>query len=481
MRSLHIITKRVFLLLSLFLVLCMTCCKKLVEVTPPVTSITDASVYNSDATAIAVLTGLYAQLSQASYPGNTNQLPTLSLWAALSADELTLWDVSQGGAPPAYYGNTLTATDFGPEFWNNTYPMVFICNSAIAGVTSSTGLTPAVKQQLLGEAKFMRAMFYFYLVNLYGDVPLALTTNYQTNAALPRTPKTQVYNQIIEDLKEAENSLSANFPDGSLLATTTERTRPTKWAAQALLARTYLYTNDWPDAIQQADSVINSGQFALTGLDSVFLMNSTEAIWQLQPVTTGVTNTQDGYLFIIPSTGPSDGTNPVYLSPFQLNSFEPGDLRRTNWVDSVIVGADSFYFPYKYKVNAMDAPVTEYLMMLRLGELYLIRSEAEAQTGDLAGAASDLNTIRTRAGLPNTAANTQAALLAAIFHERQTELFTELGQRWLDLKRLGKIDSVMTTVCPLKGGVAWNTDQQLFPLPLSDIQKNSKLIQNQGY
>jgi len=454
-------------------------CNKLVEVAPPVTSITDDNVYASDATAIAVLTGIYGQLSTTSNY-NSMGLTTISLFSGLSSDELTLFGGGTGNYN-AYYTNNLSVGAGGFEYWNNIYPYIFTCNSAIEGLASGSSLTPAIKRQLEGEAKFMRALFYFYLVNLYGDVPLALSTDYSLNGLLSRSSKAQVYSQIVNDLKDAQTSLSADYLDPTLLNTTNERVRPTKWAAAALLARTYLYTQNWDSAEVQSTSVINNlSMYGLDSLNGVFLANSTEAIWQLQPVNTGW-NTEDARVFIIPSTGPDPFAYPVYLSPQLLNSFESTDLRRTNWIDSTIVAGNTYYFPYKYKVNLQGAPVMEYLMMLRLGEQYLIRAEARAYQGNTTGAVQDLNIIRIRAGLPPTTAASQSDLIAAIQHERQVELFTELGQRWLDLKRTGSVDSVMNSVCPLKNGSNWVTNQKLYPIPLGDIQRDPNLVQNPGY
>lgn len=463
-------------------------CKKLVDVKPPITQLTEGNVYANDPTAIAVLTGIYANVSGNYYYDGDGFFNSLSEYAGLSSDELTLWSGDSDVIPNAYYTNSLSAKYAGGNFWEGAYNNIFTCNAAIAGITASTTLTPAVKNQLLGEAKFMRALFYFYLVNLYGDVALALGTDYKTNAVLARAQKGDVFRQIIADLKDAQGLLSDHFVDASLLKSTTERTRPTKWAATALLARVFLYTGDWADAKTQSTDIINNtGLFALTDLNSTFLMNSQEAIWQLQPVDADITNTQEGALFIIPSTGPSSngGTgNPVYLSPTQLNAFESGDQRRVNWVDSVTVGTDTYYFPYKYKVNTLFAPVSEYEMVLRLGEQYLIRAEAEANLGDMSSAANDLNTIRARAGLSastiltSTASQTQA--ITAILHERQTELFTEWGNRWLDLKRTGQVDNVMSVQTPLKGGT-WSSYQQLYPLSLREVQTDVNLRQNPGY
>jgi hypothetical protein len=175
---------------------------------------------------------------------------------------------------------------------------------------------------------------------------------------------------------------------------------------------------------------------------------------------------------------------PVYLSNQLLNAFEPNDKRKTNWINNVTVGSvptsATYYFAYKYKSATLNAPVTEYTMVLRLGEQYLIRAEAKAHQNNIGGSQGDLNVIRKRAGLSNTTANEKNALLAAILHERQTELFTEWGHRWLDLKRTNNIDAVMNTVAPTKG-TTWNSNWALYPIPLYDIIQNPNLVQNSGY
>jgi hypothetical protein len=466
-------------------------CKKFVDVAAPPTSVNQGNVYASDATAISVLTGIYTNMNMNGYPFTGNE--SISVFSGLSADELTLYGGVTVANFIAYYQNALVGNSLngaGSEYWSPTYNYIFDCNAAIEGLNASTALTPAVKQQLLGEAKFMRAFFYFYLVNLFGQVPLVTGTNAQVNAQLGQATQAQVYQQIVADLTDAKGLLSDGYVGLDAISSTTERVRPNKWAATALLARAYLYTEKWDSATAMATSVINnSALYSLDTLNGVFLANSTEAIWQLQPIVSGW-NTQDAITFILPSTGLSNvnGTagNPVYLSSNLLSSFEPGDGRRANWVDSVIVNGETFYYPYKYKSATQGAPLTEYLMVLRLGEQYLIRAEAEAEVNDLGDAATDLNAIRGRADLANIPSNTatsQTFLLAAIQHERQVELFTEWGHRWLDLKRTGTVDAIMGTqgnACQEKGG-SWSNNWQWYPLPLADIQLDPKLVQNEGY
>jgi len=463
-------------------------CKKFITVPAPITSTNAANVYSTDATAAAVMTGLYARMMNT--PISQSGFTSISLFTALSADEMTVYNYNTQitGQYPPYYLNALTAVNHAePYIWSLIYPYVFITNAAIEGLNGSKTLTPSVKQQLLGEAKFIRALCFFYLVNLYGDVPLPLTTDYNVTRILPRTPEKDVYTQVIADLTEAQDLMSANFLRADRItaypANAAERIHPTRWAAAALLARVYLYTGDYPKAEGEATQVIdNTTMFSLTGLTDVFKKNSAEAIWQMQPTITFAPNASgEPILYVLPSGGPNtSGQYPVYLSDTLVNSFEQGDNRKTAWTDSVSVNGTTYYYPYKYRNNATTGAVTEYEMVLRLAEQYLIRAEARAQQGNLSGALADLNVIRSRAGLGASMAATQADILSAILHERQVELFTEWGHRWLDLKRTGTIDAVMTGISPIKGG-SWISSKQLYPVPQSEINQDPMLVQNAGY
>ena len=165
-----------------------------------------------------------------------------------------------------------------------------------------------------------------------------------------------------------------------------------------------------------------------------------------------------------------------------MNSFEANDNRKVigKWVKSVTVNNITYYYPFKYKIGRVNVPASEYSMVLRLAEVFLIRAEARAQQNIIDGAKFDINLIRTRAGLGNTTADDKASLLAAILHERQVELFTEWGHRWFDMKRSESLDAIMTPICTQKGGT-WMTTAQLYPIPTFELGLNSNLIQNPGY
>jgi hypothetical protein len=184
------------------------------------------------------------------------------------------------------------------------------------------------------------------------------------------------------------------------------------------------------------------------------------------------------------------GASNLRLSDQLLHAFEPGDKRRMNWVDSTDntneggPALTSFY-PAKYKVgtaNLSSGMPKEYFMVLRLAEVYLIRAEASllGAPGGLPAAITDLNAIRSRAGLPDLPVSlNKDQVTAAIEQERQIELFNEWGHRWLDLKRTGRAHAVLTTI-PLK--LPWQGDYQLlYPIPPTEIRDNHNLSQNPGY
>jgi len=478
-------------LILIFLIIPFGACKKFVQVDPPTSSITEKNVFDNDLTAAAVLTGLYSKIGN--YFSSNSEL-LISKWAGLSADEFDLW-AGASDMEKAYYQNALKTSpggangglSAGVEVWKTSYSFIYQCNQAIIGLTESEKLTPSVKQQLLGEAKFLRAFFYFYLVNLYGDVPLVTDTYFDVNRKLPRASKDDVYKFIISELKDAENLLTAVFLDSDIKTATTERVRPTKWAASALLARCYLYINDNTNAESEATNVINqTSLFSVSSVpvNQVFLKNSNEAIWQLQPATLG-RNTSDAQWFVLsdPPIG-FNSTKTTFISTSLYNAFEVGDARKLNWIGTYSNGTGTYNFPYKYKKATPNPNITtpgdltEYEMILRLAEQYLIRAEARVKQGNLTGAISDLNVVRQRAGLVLLASTlSQAQIMSALEQENRVEFFSEWGHRWLDLKRWGRADAVLGVI----KGTNWQTTDQLYPIPIDDILMNPNLSQNSGY
>ena len=192
-----------------------------------------------------------------------------------------------------------------------------------------------------------------------------------------------MYTQIISDLKDAQSVLPGDYNVSS-----GEKIRPNKWVATALLARVYLYQKDWVDAKSQATTVINNtGLFSLDpDLNSVFLANSSDAIWQLMPVQPGF-NTQEGETFIL-TAAPQN----LSITPSLLGAFENGDNRKTDWIDSIIVGGQTYYFPFKYKIQYSNT-LSEYSMVLRLSEQYLDPGRSRIPIKRFPGCDSDVTSI----------------------------------------------------------------------------------------
>lgn len=471
MHLFHKVLKTGYLSIAATIVLFQFSCKKLVDVGPPTQSITTEQTFSDSLDASSAIQGIYARMINNGFNNIGSGL--LTVYCGMSADELLPF----ASAGEQLYNNTLVANN-GKVYlvYSTSYQAIYAANAAIEGLQSSKGITENAKKLMTGEARFLRAYYYFYMVNLFGDVPLATSSDYRVNAIMARTPKAAVYDTILADLKYAEAALPTDYSYSN-----GERTRVNSSAATALLARTYLYLGRWDDAIREATIVINNtGQFTLSpDLDQIFLANSSEAILQLRPNTgfNPFNSLPEAYAIIPPSHTyyPS-----YYLTDVLKGSFEDGDVRKEKWLDSTKYAGQTYYYPFKYKVGPAqrvpNSDPTEYYTLLRLAEQYLIRAEAEIQKGMLTEAVADINVIRNRALLNNTTASTKEELIAAIAHERQIELFAESGARWLDLKRTGQIDSVMNAE-----KANWRSYQQLYPIATSERQINPNLTQNPGY
>ncbi|MFY9464349.1 MAG: RagB/SusD family nutrient uptake outer membrane protein, partial [Sediminibacterium sp.] len=411
--------------------------------------------------------GLYSYMYQLNNASSTFGGLHTTIYTGMSADELNRPSLP---TDPFLINNIPPTESAISSMWLSCYTIIYNANAILEGLDASGNITIAMKRQLRGEALFIRAFVHFYLVNLFGDVPLVLTTDVRQTATIGRTPVASVYERIVTDLLESKSLLSEGYSNSN-----NERVRVNRFAASAFLARVYLYTGAWQSAIEAADAVIdNSGLYELSAdLNTVFYKNSKEAVWQFYSFG------GDGHTTVGAALVPASATSiPNYtMTDYLMNTFESGDQRATTWVATSTSNSQVYYRPYKYRQRVATTGATgEYDMVLRLAEQYLIRAEAKAQLNDIAGAQEDLNKIRNRAGLLNTSASDKDALLAAIEKERQVELFVEWGHRWLDLKRTRRIDAILS---PIKSG--WQSARQLFPLPAVELSKNPALEQNAGY
>lgn len=446
-----------------FLTPLLSSCENFVDVELPKSQLTGATVFNEQATARAALNDIYAQLrDDILLTGNTRGLGFL---LGLYADETDFYgDDSQQGAQ--FYQHSIVPSNPSiAQWWNSGYNIIYAANAVIEGLDESTEISEEFKRQFKGEALFVRAYIHLLLVELFGEIPYIQTTDYLTNGTVSRSTIEGVYELIIEDLITAASLLPNNHIG--------ERIYPTEQAAKALLARAYQNTKRWDLAHTISTEVINSG-FAELEIEpsDVFLKDATSTLWQFKVGLEGLP-TLEASTYILVSAPPTL----VALGTTLANTFEESDTRRDTWTGMVNNGEKTWRYAFKYKQRTNNALSTEYSIVLRLAEQYLIRAEARAYLGNLSGALEDLNKVRQRAGLPAYQTTSQNELLEAILRERRFEFFTEHGMRWFDLKRT---KSASETLSRIKAG--WRDTDILFPIPEAEILANPHIgPQNEGY
>ncbi|WP_234416222.1 RagB/SusD family nutrient uptake outer membrane protein [Flagellimonas amoyensis] len=438
-------------------------CTDFVEVGPPKNTLVSKTVFEDPATVESALANLYlAMREQGLVSGNFGLTTRMGIYT----DELDyfgmdpeLLEFHQNRVLP-HNADILT-------WWGQAYQVIYGANAIIEGLEDSTSLVNTDKDRYMGQAFFARAYMHSILVSLFGDVPYITTTDYTQNNKVSRLPQEEVYDAIITDLLDAINLLETAEVENE------ERVVPDHYVAQALLARMYLYTDQW-ELAESVSTVLIDGFDLEDNLNRVFLKESMETIWQLKPGNSPVNTYEAGQMIINAVPGQTYG-----LSEGLLAAFENGDGRKVAWIDSISNAGNTvtLSFSHKYKAWITETQSLEYSIRFRLAEQYLIRAEARVQSGDANGAQQDLNAVRNRAGLPNTTAVGANAVLDAIVRERRIELFTEQGHRFFDLKRLGLANAALGDLKP-----NWDPSDILLPIPEAELERNPNLLpQNDGY
>lgn len=450
----------------------MSSCEDFLEVETPNDKLDSNTVFATDQTALSALQGIFNQLFNVGFFNGGSQ--SVSFTGGLYADTYTLTSTTQDLVE--FQQNQISPdNNINLNLWSGAYNIIYQANAVLKGVKDNNSLSTSVMDQLEGSSKFIRAFTYFNLLNLYGEVPLILHTDYEENSLASRSSINLIYTQILQDLEDAETLLDENYLNG-------ERTHLNRYAVQALLARVHLYLENWQEAEAYSSLIIEASAYeVLNDLNEVFLANSPEAIWQISPIGWGnsFTHTREGNLLVKTPTS----NTPVILSEDLLNSFSSGeDKRLKEWVDYFINGTDTLYYPYKYKIqfDSSGGSIIEYSTVLRLAEQYLIRAEAQARMGNIEDAIEDLNVIKSRAGEPliGSSENSMTVndLLEEILLERRREFFSEWAHRWMDLKRFDRTDVLQD-----KENSNWTNSSTLFPIPFEERMKNPNLTQNPGY
>lgn len=376
--------------------------------------------------------------------------------------------------------------------WNGFYNVITRANIVLEKVPA-IAMNETEKGYILGEARFLRALAYFYLARLYGGVPLVRDEEEQFSDP-GRSPIEDVFQQVLTDATEAADLLPASWPAA-------QRGHATSGAAHALLAEFFLWQEDWSQAASHARHVIDSGEYALhNSYLSAFLPGSelgAEEVFAVQAsAATGAPriDTAVWYYPRIMVAGETGGWATMVPLAWHLDSYAPGDYRREvsyftegNKIDGTAVT----FAPHvhKYRPSTRPGPQDVNWPVYRYADVLLMYAEAQNELGDQATAVQYVNLVRARArngtGSQDRAepadlpAMGQAALRDAIFEERRIELAFE-AKRWFDLVRRGQAfweaslanDPTATEVQPHK--MHW-------PIPQSQLDLNPALTQNQGY
>jgi hypothetical protein len=421
-------------------------CSKELATAPQDQVLADQAIVDAP-TARAALAGAYAGLQALGYYGRN-----LEIIGDLPADN-AIWSgtfqyLGDIGRDSIKADNTTVTS-----VWTAIYAVIARANMVLAKVPNLPDLSTSEKNEILGEAYFLRALSYHNLVKFWGAVPMPLEPILVASEAskYQRVPVAQVYTQILSDLDKA----------GQLITNTSNTRQATAMAVHAIRARVFLYQANYQGALDEANIVL-AGRDTLTVVyPDLFTATGTSTSEDIFRVAfTPVQYNEMGYYYL------GSGRRELQPSKDLNTSYEAGDLRKP-WTVKPRGSSNLQGTKFPTTIGA------EHLHVIRLAEVVLIKAEALARLNQLAAAVAEYNKVRVRAGLaPHTLGvevTTQADVINAIVKERRLELALE-GDRWPDLVRLGTATTVL--------GITQN--QTLFPIPANDVN-TAGLTQNPGY
>jgi hypothetical protein len=460
--------KHISLVLSVILFSLVSCKKDLVQV--PQTTKTADNFYSNETELEEAVKGVYATLQ---FTGNYNTgLPAIGELPGEDAYDET--PANDNG----YYGqlddiNIISQNGIMQDTWADSYTGIQRANIVLNRIKDITYKDNNVKNARIGEMKFIRALYYFNLVRIFGDVPLVTSeiSNPLASFGQVRAPKADVYKQIETDLNEAIPLLPTR--------TSSNKMRVVKTAAQSLLGKVKLTQKDYASAETLLMSVESSGvQQLLSDVSTVFPIANElndEIIFSVQYASGLNSNSEgsDAYRMFNPTgrvIGSMTGTkgHGVLKSSF-YNLYDVTDKRK-----NVYVGAIASGIGFNNKIAVPTTVVTDAAsdwVVLRYADVILMLAEIENELGKPIQALSYLNMIRIRAGLTTFSSSDKVAIFNEIDLQRRKELVWE-GHRWFDLLRQDRVKTVL--------GVS-DVNKLLMPLPASQIAADPSLKQNPGY
>jgi len=468
--------------LIFLLTLSVSCEDNLEEV--PLSFFEESNSFNSAADATSAINGVYDRLKGV-YGMNMINL------ADLNSDQAEVRE-DNGGGNEIHKNLFNSGTGLFDGYFTNSYILIDRANRVITNVPKIS-MDTRLRDQIVGEAKFLRALTYFNLVRAFGDVPLVTAvSNDVVNVQIPRDPADQVYQQIIADLQDAEKTLPVKF------TADTEVGRATVGAAKSILAKVYLTRKDWVNAAAKAKEVIDSKTYSLVeDYRDLFLPekeNGVEHIFSVQ------------YSCILPKYGSSMAVNfAIYFSypinlvggsyqavPAHVSSYVRGDYRKDVTIitekkianGTVVLSrtgphVDKYWDP----LACGSESARNNFLVIRYADVLLMYAEALNEAGSpTPDAYVAINLVRARARKGSTTTEltdlkdlSQSQFREAVFQERGWELCFEGHRRW-DLLRTGKYIDYMKKI-----GIVAEPKHLLFPIPVQEIDVNPALVQNTGY
>ena len=466
--------------------------------------------YTSSNAAVQAVNEAYVQLTFTS--GTSNPL---WVFGDVASDDAASGNpaASQDAATIDNFSFTTTNSHLSNE-WGNFYAGITNCNLVLANVPS-INMSIALRSRILGEARFLRAWYFFMLVNIYGQVPIVLTPLTPAQMQISQSPTQQIYESVIEpDLKAAMSVLPPSY-------TGVDVGRATQGAAESLLAKVYLYQQKWDSSLIYSNMVINSGQYSLMNVYSqdfdALHKNNKESIFEVQMLggqNPNVGNSLNQW-FAPQIVGGyyCDAPNPNFVNEFEQTDSGVYDPRlnytvgidSTLWNDGEIYlsswSPQTGYLTRKYQQPVSQAPIIgqgscDYLA-IRYADVLLFNAEAINETGQTSAAVVPLNQVRRRARecylydstlkghgavpaglLPDVPAVSQEQVRLAIIHERRVELGFEF-HRFFDLMRYGANPAIGASSVNgwiNRDGVtrySYSASTSTFPIPQSerDIDK----------
>jgi len=430
------------------------------------------------------LSGVYDALQSGGAYGNQSDIATGGTGGYWMMTEMRSDNTDQGGDVTGLAAAVAQLNEFAEtslsEYtlgaWMGSFQGVARANTLITRIKSAD-LDNSFKDQVTGEALFVRSLFYYNLAMLFGNIPMPLEEILETNPKQTQLTQTQVFTQLVTDLTDAAGKMSG---------TRSQFGRASKWSALTLLGRVQLHLGNNSEAASALNQVINSGEFSLlsnyANLWGPTNENSEESIFEVQFVSGGFGEGSGFTNSFSPSadlqTGEGGGRNRPTID--MSRAYETGDLRYKVSMDTLyVLNGDTTYQRHvkKYESNPFsNFDADNNFIVFRYADVLLMAAEA---LGESAQAYSYINQIRTRAGLSDISASTPGSFEDKLLQERRVELAFE-NHRWYDLLRFGTAVSTMNAQFAQQGfSITINESNLLFPIPQREIDLG--LTQNPGY